>query len=141
MGTTFGPISESEVDLLMRGLSRLQSVTPAKDGTITIGPAESQFTTAMTTIEQTIKALGKVLPNDQFDVFGPVFERKALRCCTGYLKQLIFSLTTRTLPEYDRRVAKEKDPLMKTKYMQYLIEAKVKLELATKLLNRMERSL
>ena len=138
---TYGPISEAEIALLLQGLSRLRHAKPSKDGSITIGPADSQYVTTHEIVEAVIKALGKVMPDAQYDVFGPVFERKALRCCTGYLKSMIFSLTMKVIPEYDQRVAKAKEPALKTKYMTYLVEAKARAEVASKLYNKMERCL
>jgi hypothetical protein len=137
----FEPISEIEQALLMQGLNKLLRITPDKEGTITVGTADKQFVTSANTVEAVIAALGKMIP-DQTNVFGDVLERKALRCCTGYLRSLTYSLTNSVLPEYDRRMLKASgDPLLKAKYMGYVIAAKDKLEIANKLLSRMERAL
>lgn len=136
----FGPISESEIDIMVSGLGKLLLMTTAKDGSVTLGEGEVQYTTSHETVSKTLTLLSKALPG-QFDVFGHVFERKALRCCTGYLKLAILRLTTRTLPEYDKRMSKATDPLTKTKLMSYIVEAKARLEIMSGLLNRMERCL
>lgn len=139
--SNYEPITDIEQALLLQGLSRLKLAKVDKDGAIKVGPAESQFVTTLDTVERVIAALGVMIP-EQTNVFGEVLERKALRCCTGYLRTLIFSLTMKTLPEYDQRMRKaSNDTLLKTKYMGYIVAAKDKLEIAVKLLNRMERAL
>lgn len=141
MSNNYEPITELEQILLLAGLSRLKLAKIDKDGAIKVGPAESQFVTTLDTVERVVLALSKMIP-EQTNVFGEVLERKALRCCTGYLRTLIFSLTMKTLPEYDQRMRKaSNDVILKSKIMSYIIACKDKLEIATKLLNRMERCL
>jgi hypothetical protein len=136
-----GPITETEHALLLQGLSRMQLAKAAKDGSITIGQADKQFVTTAETIKATIKALSEMDPGQE-ELFTEGIKRKALRCCTGYLKTLIYNLTTTVLPEYDRRVSKaSNDIILQNKFKGYQMAASDKLEVAMRLLNKLERAL
>lgn len=134
-------MSEMEQALLLQGLSKLLLLKAAKDGSITVGPADKQFVTTIDTVTATLNALASVEPGT-LEPFPSDIKRRALRCCTGYLKTLIYSLTTATLPAYDKKVAKAgADNILKNKYKVYITVANDKLTIATKLLNKMEREL
>jgi len=66
--------------------------------------------------------------------------RRSLRAYQSYLKHFIFSLTTRVLPEYDRRV-KIAEPAVAGRLRNYITMVKSKLTITQNLLSKVEKEL
>ena len=136
-------LNKAEYEQLTSSFTKLAEI--ASDGRATVGiktPGVA-FEASSALVKEIAVELGNIT-NDDFNKQGLVkvpAGRKPLRAFEQYLKQQLFVLTMSILPEYDKRMTKTPNQVIKNKLGQYIVKLKLQITTISDLLKKVDREL